>query len=155
MLCTECLRLLDRGPYVKHARILSVLMMVHGGLVAAAGLSYVLFGGFILDELADIPADPSDPTSGMLPELTVGVFALIALVQIGPGVLQALAGWRLFHLNGVVMAWAGALVGLVGCLGCYCAPTSLAIASYAIFVLTRDDVRARIAVGVPPASPAS
>lgn len=152
VLCEPCLARLDRGPDVRHLRILGVLLMVHGALLAATGAYYVLFGGFVLDELADIPADPSDPASEMLPELLVGTFALLGLVQIAPGILQAVAGWRLFRYRGWVLGWLAAVFGLTSLLGCYCAPTAVLLAGYAAWVLSRDDVRARLAVGVPPAT---
>ena len=152
LLCTTCLAHLDRGKDVRHVRILAILMMVHGGLLAATGAYYVLFGGFVLDELADIPADPSDPASEVLPEMLVGTFALLGLIQIAPGLLQALGGWRLFRYRGPVLAWVGAIAGLASMLGCYCAPTAILLLGYAAYVLTRDDVRARLAVGAPPAT---
>ncbi|MCB9595785.1 MAG: hypothetical protein H6719_23890 [Sandaracinaceae bacterium] len=149
-LCSSCLTLLDRGKDVRHIRILAILMMIHGGLLAAMGAYYVLFGGFVLDALADIPVAPGDESSEFLPEILVSAFALIGLTQVGPGVVQALGGWRLFQYRGLALGWIGALGGLLGVLGCYCAPTGIALAMYATYVLSRDDVRARIAVGVPP-----
>ncbi|MBX3269702.1 MAG: hypothetical protein KF729_05550 [Sandaracinaceae bacterium] len=150
--CTSCLAHLDRGPHVRHLRILAILFMVHGGLLLAAGVSYLLFGGLMLDELARMPADPGSPESEVLPEL-VGVFAAaMGLGQLAPGVVQAFAGWQLFRYRGLGLAWAAAIGGLFAVLGCYCAPTALLLGGYAAYVLSRPDVRARLALGVPPAS---
>ena len=135
VLCKPCLARLDRGRDVRHLRILGVLLMVHGALLAATGAYYVLFGGFVLEGLADIPADPADPAS-----------------EIAPGILQAVAGRRLFRYQGWVLGWIAAIFGLTSLLGCYCAPTAVLLAGYAAWVLSRDDVRARLAVGVPPAT---
>ncbi len=149
-LCASCLALLDRGPHVRHVRILAVLMMIHGGLLAAMGAYYVLFGGFMLDALADIPADPASPEAELIPELLVLTFAGIGLTQLAPGLLHAVAGWQLFRFRGRVLGAVAAGAGLAAIFGCYCAPTSLALGAYATWVLSRDDVRARLAVGVGP-----
>jgi len=151
-LCKPCLKRLDSSGYVRHIRVLGILMLIHGGLLVATGLYYVIFGGFMLEAFADIPADPGDPASAMLPEMMVGVVALMGAAQFLPGGLQIIGGWRLFKMHGVGWAWGGALAGVVSLLGCYCAPTAFALAGYAVFVLSRDEVRARIAAGAPAAS---
>jgi len=151
-LCAPCLKRLDQAGYVRHVRVLGILMLIHGGLLVATGLYYVIFGGFMLDAFADIPADPNDPASEMLPGMMVGIVSLMGAAQFLPGGLQIIGGWRLFQLHGAGWAWGGALAGVVSLLGCYCAPTAFALLGYAVFVLSRDEVRARIAVGAPPAS---
>lgn len=151
ILCTTCLRHLDAGPHLRHVRIVAVLFVIHGLLLAGMGLYYLLFGGFVLDALADIPASGTgDATEDMLPELIFGTMALIGLTQVGPGVLQALAGWLLFGYRHPRVAWLGAAFGIIAVFGCYCAPTALALLGYAAWVLSREDVRARLATGVPP-----
>jgi len=152
-ICRPCLRLLSSGRHIKHARVLSILMMVHGGLLLATGAYYVLFGGFMFDAMMDIPVgDDADELAEQLPGMLMGMFTFIGLSHVLPGVLQGLAGWMLLRHRGIRLAWAAAAMGLLSLFGCYCSPTALALAAYAVFVLTRDDVKARFAVVLPPAS---
>lgn len=154
-LCKVCLRHLDAGPYVKHIKALGVLLILHGGLLLAMGTYYVFFGGFMVDALTDIPADPNDPLSELVPNMVVAVLGLMGVAQVLPGVLQLVGGWRLFRYEGTSFAWAGALAGLMSLLGCYCGPSAIALAAYGVFILSRDDVRARFAVGQAAASSGS
>ncbi len=152
-ICQPCLSHLDSGEHVKHARVLSILLMIHGALLLAMGGYYVLFGGFMLDAMLDIPVEPTpgDPSPDLLPSVVMGAFGFIGVSHLLPGALQALAGWRLLRFRGVALAWIAVAAGMLSVFGCYCAPTGFAIGAYAIFVLTRDDVRARFAVRVPHA----
>lgn len=151
-ICVPCLKHLERGPHIKHVRILGILMMVHGGLVAALGGYYVLFGGFMFDAMHDIPATPGNPMEEQFPEILVATMAFIGIFHGIPATLQALAGWQVFRFRSLGIGLAGALVGLFTVCGFYCAPSAFVLAGYGVYVLTRTDVRARFAVRVPPAS---
>ena len=150
-ICRPCLRRLDSGKHIKHARVLAILLMIHGGLLLAMGGYYVLFGGFMFDAMLDIPVPetPDNSSADMLPGVLMAMFGFIGLSHVLPGVLQGLAGWLLLRYRGIPLAWLAIAAGMLSLFGCYCSPTAFAIAAYAIFVLTRDDVRARFAVRVP------
>ena len=151
-LCVPCLKHLERAPDVKQVKILGILLMVHGGLVAALGLYYVLFGGFMFDAMREIPATSGDPLEDQLPEILIATMSFIGIFHIIPAALQAFAGWQVFRFRGLGVGIVGGLVGLFSVCGIYCAPSALLLAVYAVYVLTRTDVRARFAVVVPPAS---
>ena len=151
-LCGACLAHLDRGPNLKHTKILSILLMLHGGLLLAAGISAVLFGGLLFDSMLDIPAGEQSPATEGLPGIFFAVSGGVGLAHAVPGVLQAWAGWKLLQYQGAALTWAAGVLGLFSLVGCYCMPSAFMIFAYLVFVMTRDDVRARIALNLPPAS---
>ncbi len=152
-ICAPCLKRLDRGPHLSHARVLGVLVMVHGGLMAAAGLYYMVFGGVMVDELANMPSDPE--LGGELPyfaELMGASLGLMGLFNVIPGALQLWGGFEVLRLRRLELGWLALAVGVLSLCGCYCFPTALVLVGYGAWVLSRDDVKARFRVRVPPAT---
>ena len=145
-LCVACLALLDGGKHVFQARIVGVLLMVHGALLGFMGAYAVLFGGFFLEAMSEIDGE-ADETAYVL------VFAAVyGAVHVLPAPLQFFAGWRVFGFRARRLGLFAAVAGTLGACGIYCAPTSLGLAAYALYILTREDVVARFAVGAMPGS---
>jgi formate hydrogenlyase subunit 3/multisubunit Na+/H+ antiporter MnhD subunit len=145
LLCKSCDVRLGRHPLVRHVPWLAIGLIVHGVLIAGAGLFIGAYGGFYLIELATMPAsdDPADNTVSNVVLITMAVMCVTHLV---PGVLQAFAGWQLRKSRGRGLAITSLVVGLVTLVGCYCAVTSFAMLVWGLVVLLNGEVARRLAM---------
>ncbi|MFK7991157.1 MAG: hypothetical protein AB8I08_34380 [Sandaracinaceae bacterium] len=150
--CVPCLALLDRGPHLRHARVLSIVMIAHGALLAAMGAYYVLFGGMLFGEYTGQPADPSTSELPYLGEWMSLFIALLGVVNVAPGILQVVAGWQLLRLRHLSLSWIALIAGMLSLFGCYCFPSAIVLLALGAWILTRDDVRARFRIRVSPAT---
>jgi hypothetical protein len=82
---------------------------------------------------------------GLFSGIVLGAFGLLAVLQVVPGALQVWAGYRARTFRSRGLALGALIAGLASSLGCYCAPTALALMVWGIVVLRDPDVRARFA----------
>ncbi|HEY8432839.1 MAG TPA: B-box zinc finger protein [Sandaracinaceae bacterium] len=145
--CTACGTRLATGRFVAQIPAFGIALMVHGGITAATGLYYAVFGGFLALEWARVPSEPSDalPIDALFESLFFGVAALMGLVHFVPGALQMWAGWRVRTYRSRRLAILALVAGLVAGIGCYCAPTSIGMLVWGLVILMERDVRERFA----------
>ena len=152
-LCRACSERLEQRGYVPHVEWLSVVLMVHGVLVAGIGLMLlVIFGGvasvFDASTLAPSSGAPVDPEVMNTVRATMaGLGGLLGVVIGVSGGLQFLAGWKLRLFKSAALVWVGLLVPVLGTLfSCYCVPTSILLAAWGGFVLLDPSVKERFRV---------
>ncbi|MGE0787422.1 MAG: hypothetical protein AB7S26_17245 [Sandaracinaceae bacterium] len=147
-ICATCLKRLDAAPHLTHARVLGLVMMAHGALLAAMSAYYLIFGVVFASD--SLPQSGEQPIPYFAQWLGAGM-VFEAVVHVAPGVMNIIAGWQVFRFRGRTLALVAIALSALTVCGIYCAPTALFLAIYAIWVLTRDDVVARFAVVTPAA----
>ena len=143
-MCHACALRLRGGRYVSQVPALAIAMMIHGAMVLSLGIFLLVYGLFFAAATYDAPRELTGPAE-LIAQLMVSGMVGIGLLHFLPGVLQIVAGWRArtYRSRGFTIAALGA--GLIAMLGCYCAPTSIAILIWGLVVLLGKDVAARFA----------
>jgi len=147
--CARCYdRTIGRGM-ARHIPLLSILMMVHGGVLVLAGLFYAVMAVVMGGVMSQIP-QPTNGAQGPPPEffgfLFGGIYGFIGLAQALPGVLQLLAGFRLRTYRSRVFGIVACFSGLATILGCYCLPTAIGLCIFGLIVLFGDGTADRFRV---------
>jgi hypothetical protein len=143
-MCRACARRLLGGRFVSQVPALGIVMMIHGAMILSLGILLVVYGLFFAAATYDTPNELAAPTE-LIAQLVVSSMVGIGLLHFLPGVLQIVAGWRTrtYRSRGFAIAALGA--GLLAMVGCYCAPTSIAMLIWGLVVLLGKDVVARFA----------
>jgi hypothetical protein len=139
-LCAPCR--LRTGPHpddLGQVRLVAAFSIAHGVILLLVALMYLLVGGMFLaaPELRT-PQGPDDPPV----EMIFGLIAMLALVHLIPAILQIVAGIQLFRVRGRWLALIAFVSGVGTFMGCYCIPTSVALAIWGMVVLGNAQVRA-------------
>ncbi len=129
---------------VGQIRIVSILMMVQGGLDLLAGFGLIAMGVFMGFAMQDAFAQNPEfqQGDGPSPETMVNIMSFgyggIGVAMGIIGLLNLFAGYRNWQYKGRTLG----IVALIGGLGtiftCYCAPTSLALCIYGMIVYLND-----------------
>lgn len=116
-----------------------VLIIVAGGLLAGFGLLMPQF----FRQMQNNPNMGGNPPP-MPPNfefIMAVVYGSLGLVLVVVGILTVIAGVRVYRLRGRIFAIVMVCVGLGTCITCYCAPTAIGIAIYAMIVLFNEPVK--------------
>lgn len=138
--------------------VFSVSLAVHGGLVTLMSLGFLAFGSFLFFDpatraqlAASGAADPEGapvPSPELILGITSGTLAGLGAAALTGGVLQLIAGIRLFNQEpgsrGLTLLALG--VGQLSCLTCYCLPTAASFLIWGLVLLFRPTVSERLAV---------
>lgn len=141
--CRECASRLEQSRLVAQVPWLAITMMVNGVFFVGAALFAFLFGPIAAHKYqvrGPEPA-PDDPFAG----LVVTGSIIVGLVLLVTGVPQIWAGALARTYRGRAFAISALLLSLIGCMGFYCIPTTLALLVWGLVVLFNDDVAARFA----------
>lgn len=146
--CAGCASRLEQGSLVAQVPIFAIVMIVHGVLLAGAGIYFLVFGVLFAHNVAAAPGEPAGPDA-LMSSVMLGASGVIGVVDLLPGALQIWAGVRLRSFRSRTLGLVALGAGVMTVLGCYCAPTSIALLIWGAIVLTHDDVRSRFAATRP------
>lgn len=144
-ICVTCYeRIGDRG-LTSHIPALSIVTMIHGGMLSLFGVFLVFLGFAIGFAFLTAPQTPALERIGALGGGMAAIYAFLGFMHLVPGALQLYAGWRIRTFTG--RGWAiGAYIGALPTVFlCYCAPTSIALAIWGLIVLLDEGTGARFA----------
>lgn len=143
-LCIPCVHRLEQGRFVSQVPIFAIVMMVHGALMVGVGL-IMLISGVVLGVEFLRTSDEALPGDPVMSGFVFGMFGIIALTHVVPGLLQLRAGYRLRSFRSRTLGLVALSAGVATVFGCYCAPTSIALLIWGVVVLANRDVIARFA----------
>jgi hypothetical protein len=135
--------------WVSQVRIVSVLNCVQGALELALGAMLVAMAVFVPYAMQMQKAGGNGgppPPAGMETILTASYGGIGAGLLIS-GLVRIVAGIQNFRFRGRVLGIVSFCLGLVSMLGCYCAPTSIAVLVYGLMVYLNPAVVAAFEMG--------
>lgn len=133
---------------VSQIRVVAILNCVQGGLELLMGALLVTMAFMVPFIFSMQP--PGANAGGPPPEVqsvmsgTYGVMGGAVLIA---GLLRLYAGIQNFRFRGRVLGIISFSVGLFSMLGCYCAPTSIAVFVYGLIVYLNPAVKAAFEMG--------
>ena len=125
---------------VGQIRIVSILMMVQGGLNLLAGFGLIAMGVFMGFAMKDAFAQNQQlqQGDGPSPEVMANIMSFgyggIGVMVLIIGFLNIYAGYRNWQYKSRTLGIVAFFSGLGTILTCYCAPTSLALCIYGMIV---------------------
>ena len=143
--------------WVQQIRVVAILNCVQGGLECLMGMIVAGMGIFVSLMLQADRNNPgfrnnNGPPAGM--EWVIGgVYLVIGLAVLLGGGLRFYAGLQNFRYRKRVLGIVSLVCGLVSMIGCYCAPTGIAMLIYGLIVYLNPAVQAAFEMGdkgVPP-----
>lgn len=138
---------------VGQVRIVSILMMVQGGLDLLAGLGLIGMGVFMGVAMRQgILENPqmqqgNGPSPEVMADVISWVYAGLGVVLLIIGTLTAYAGYRNWKFKGRTLGIVAFVAGLGTIFTCYCAPTSLALCIYGMIVYLNAPVATAFRMG--------
>ena len=126
---------LAESGFVKHVRIVAILLMVQGGLECLMAPLFLIGG---LAASADFHKANDPP-----PEAAVAVGILLAIVIFGTGLVKLIAGIKNYKWRGRTLGIVAFGTGLLSLCTVYCAPTAIALGVYGLIVYLDKDVVAK------------
>jgi hypothetical protein len=126
---------------VGHVRVLGILMIVHGVLQSLTGAMYAampamfpMMAQFNMEEPPDnMPFDPR--------YFAMGIYIVMSLSGIIPGITGCIAGWKLTRFQGRTLGIASLAISCVSVITCYCSITAIALLVYGLIVLMDRPVK--------------
>lgn len=134
--------------YVQAARIVAILMAVHGSLTFLMGGFYLLTGTMMMGMAVDADQRGASQMAGMLV-----VFGVLGFPAMASGVLQVVAGIRGFFFRSRTMGIAALAAGFLACTTIYCAPSSILLGIGGLIVYLNSDVAEAFAMREQGATP--
>ena len=135
---------------VSHVPIVSILMMVQGGLEVVMGLGLVAIGGFF-PVMLQMDQNAAGRPQELPPEELSWVFLVMygglgVLTLIAAG-LHIFAGIRNYQFRSRVLGIVALAGGLVTMFSCYCAPTAIGLGVYGLIVFLNPEATQAFALG--------
>ena len=140
----------QRSGLVRQVPTLGILMMVHGGLVAALGLFLAVVGaisGTVGTASLQYGASSLDPAIAGVLYLVWGV--VIALI----GGLNIFAGMKIKNYRSKTLGMIALGAAVLTALTCWCAPTAIGLLIFGLIVLLNEDVKRAFEMGEQGYSP--
>lgn len=129
---------------VNHVRIVAILNGVQGMLEIPMGL-LTMSMGLLLPAMIRLDPNFKKQADGP-PEEVFWLMAGLYLVMGTPiflgGVLRIVAGFQNYRFKGRTLGFVSFIVGMCSVLGCYCAPTAIAVLVYGLIVYLHPTVAA-------------
>lgn len=134
--------------WVSQVRIVAILNGVQGALEIPMGALYVGMAFFIptVIEAGNANQQGPPPPKEMLMFLT-GTYLVMGIPVLLSGILRILAAFRNFQFRSRTLGIVSLVLGVVSMLGCYCAPTSIALLVYGLIVYLNPAVKVAFAMG--------
>ena len=137
---------------VQQVRVIAILNAVQGLLELMMG-GLLVFAGVMMLAMEDNPEfqrameQQQDPAAAeIMPYMWIG-YTVIGALLIASGIFRMIAGFTNWKFRGRIMGIASMVVGLVSVIGCYCAPTSLAVLVYGMIVYLNPSVAQAFQMG--------
>jgi len=136
----------------RHVPVVSILMMVQGGLEILAGLGLVGMGVFMMvmmrmEEFRDRGAGPPDMPPEALGWLMLAMYGGMGLIALLAGGLHLFAGLRNYRFRSRTLGFVALAGGLVTMFTCYCAPSAIALGVYGLITYMSAEVAQAFAMG--------
>ncbi|MGI8979375.1 MAG: hypothetical protein ACR2FY_09125 [Pirellulaceae bacterium] len=135
--------------WVQQVRVVAILNCVQGGLECLMGTFLVGMAVFvpimIRMEQRNNPGINSAPAG--MEWIMVAVYGGIGGVVLIAGVLRIYAGLQNFRYRKRVLGIVSLVCGLASMIGCYCAPTSIALLIYGLIVYLHPAVQTAFEMG--------
>jgi hypothetical protein len=132
---------------VSQIRVVAILNCVQGGLEVLVGLMLVVMA-FVIPSLiaAQQAGQPGGPPAGF-EWVMIGTYGVMGGGLLIAGSLRLYAGIQNFRFRARTLGIVSLSVGLLSMLGCYCAPTSIAVFIYGLIVYLNPAVKAAFDMG--------
>jgi hypothetical protein len=124
---------------VAQVRVVSILMIIYGGLLALAGVAIALFWPFMFAMVAMDKRGMRQNDQTTFTVMTI-IFGVIGLLILAVGVLHVVAGIRCLKFRGRVLALVALFCNLVALPTGYCSIFALGMAIYGLVVMFDADV---------------
>lgn len=148
-LCEACFERIESPDAVRRLPIFAIVMMAHGGIILLMGLFFTIYAfslGVSFSSM-DPPSGSTPEAAALLPGMMTGLLGIMALVHVGVGLLQLVAGFQVLKYRMRGLAVVALVSGLATFIGCYCGITSVTLLIVGLVVLFQDDVSRRFEIG--------
>ena len=130
---------------VQQARIVAILNMVQGGLEAMMALFLIAFAVMMLTmsnnpEFQRAMDQNQDPVAQQMMPVMWMIYGGIGVVLLFTAIFRLVAGLKNWNFRGRGLGIASLVVGLLSSIGCYCAPTGIAILVYGLIIYLNPSV---------------
>ncbi len=137
--------------WVQQIRVVAILNCVQGGLECLMGTFLVGMAAFLVVMIQTERNRPGFPNNNNAPEglewVMGGVYGAIGAAVLLAGILRIYAGFQNFRYRKRVLGIVSFVCGLVSMIGCYCAPTGIAMIIYGLIVFLNPAVQAAFEMG--------
>jgi hypothetical protein len=120
---------------IGQVRVLAALTISHGVIVAL--YSFIYLGVGALFPFLPPPSTGEEPPAALM----TGIMGCFGATHLIPGVFQIIAGVRMLRFRNRTLAMIAYGSGFLTFMGCYCIPTSIALAIWGFILLNDDEVR--------------
>jgi len=132
---------------VSQIRVVAILNCVQGSLEVLMGLMLAAMAAVIPSMIAAQQAGkPAGPPAGF-EWIMIGTYGVMGGAMLIAGPLRLYAGIQNFRYRARTLGIVSFSVGLISMLGCYCAPTSIAVFIYGLIVYLNPAVKAAFDMG--------
>jgi len=121
---------------VGQIKIVGILMMVNGAIIAIVGALYAAMGPMMMAIAPPPPAAGGGPP----PELFLIIYGVLGGVILISGAVNVVAGFRVMSMRNRVFGIVALFLNVVSLITCYCAPLAIAMMIYGLVVLFQPDV---------------
>ena len=121
---------------VGQIKIVGILMMVNGSIIAIVGALYAAMGPMMMA----IGPPPPAAGGGPRPELFLIIYGVLGGVILISGAVNIVAGFRVMSMRNRVFGIVALFLNVVSLITCYCAPLAIAMMIYGLIVLFQPDV---------------
>jgi hypothetical protein len=143
-----------RKNRVKRVPLVSILLMVQGGLEIAVGimLAVLAVAIYVMKDSPGMQQNFPQPQQGSpnnvdIPLVLTALYLGVGVSMLALGNLKALAGWKNRNYRGRVLGICALLSSPLSFLTCYCLPTGIALMIYGISVYRNADVKEAFILG--------
>ena len=144
---TDAIPRVQSPGLVGHVPIISILMMVQGGLEIVMGLGLVAIGGFFPVLLQMDPNAANRPQDLPPVWIFLAIYGGLGVVTLVAAGLHLFAGIRNYQFRGRVLGIVALAGGLVAMFSCYCAPTAIGLGVYGLIVFLNPETTQAFALG--------
>jgi hypothetical protein len=139
-----------RGRIVDRIRLVAILMIVQGvfdlGMAILLGLMAAVVPWAISRDMGQRGA-PGMENPEFFMWYMVGVYSVVAVLHLVPGVLHIWAGIRNYQCRGATFGIVSMGVGVVTIFAIMCAPTAIALAIFGMIVYFSEDAAEAFRLG--------
>lgn len=136
--------------WVQQVRVVAILNCVQGGLECLMGTflaGMAVFFTIMIQTERNKPGFGNGTAPPGMEWIMGGVYGVIGAVVLIAGILRIYAGLQNFRYRKRVLGIVSLVCGLASMIGCYCAPTSIALLIYGLIVYLNPAVQAAFEMG--------